>query len=47
MTKVAGLIAVMVLVGAMLSGCYPKACGDQGNMPQPIPYKGEKGEGMK
>jgi hypothetical protein len=35
MKKVAGVLLVMALAGAMLSGCYSKACDQQ----QPVPYK--------
>jgi hypothetical protein len=37
MKKLVGVVFAMMMVGALLAGCYSKTC----DQPQPVSYKGE------
>ena len=37
MKKVTGIVLAMVMLGALLGGCYSKSC----DQPAPMSYKGE------
>lgn len=38
MKKITGVIFAVMMVSALLTGCYSKACGEH---PAPVMYKGE------